>query len=42
MLKKPANPEEYAAKMQEIRLGTPDRIERQKLLTELQNAYEQT
>ncbi len=41
VLKKPANPEEYAAKMQEIRLGTSDRVERQRLLTELQNVYEQ-
>lgn len=38
-LKKPANAEEYAAKMQEIRLSTPDRVERQKLLTQLETLY---
>lgn len=41
VLKKPATPEEYAAKLQEIRLNTPDRIERQKLTTELTALYEQ-
>lgn len=41
VVKKPANPEEYAAEMQRIRLSTPDRIERQKLTTELQALYEQ-
>lgn len=41
VLKKPASPEEYAAKLQEIRLNTPDRIERQRLTTELTAIYEQ-
>lgn len=41
VLKKPASAEEYAAKLQEIRLSTPDRIERQKLTTELTALYEQ-
>ena len=38
-LNKPANDDEYAAQMHKIRTETTDRVERQKLLTQLEEVY---